>query len=119
VNDALGQLTKKMPGKKIASQSGSHVRVGQPCVGLESSFNPTTRPAILYGGISAPCCAFLLCDQAIVILDSLSAGEVYCSLPSLTGFLGCLFLGEAIGIVHLFVLVVILTAFFMANQSAR
>lgn len=41
------------------------------------------------------------------------------TLPLFTGFLDCLFLGEAIGIIHLFSMIVILSGILMANQSAQ
>jgi drug/metabolite transporter (DMT)-like permease len=81
--------------------------------------NQTTIPAILYVGIFASLCAFLLWNRAIVILGPTRAGMVYYTLPLFTGLLAYLFLGEAIGVIHLFSLVVILTGIFMANQSDR
>lgn len=81
--------------------------------------NQTTIPAILYVGIFASLCAFLLWNRAIVILGPTRAGMVYYTLPLFTGLLGYLFLGEAIDIIHLFSMVVILTGIFLANQSAR
>ena len=110
---------KRCQEKKIESQSGMYVRSGQPFFGLETSYNQTKIPAILYVDIFASLCVFLLWKRAIVILDPVRAGMVYYSLPVFTGFLGYLFLGEAIGIIRLFSMVVILTGVFMANQSAR
>ena len=81
--------------------------------------NQTTIPAILYVGIFASLCAFLLWNRAIVILGPTKAGMIYYTLPLFTGLLGYLFLGEAIGGVHLFSMVIILTGIFMANQSDR
>lgn len=81
--------------------------------------NQTTIPAILYVGIFASLCAFLLWNRAIVILGPSRAGMVYYTLPMFTGFLGYLFLGEAIGIIHLISMVVILTGIVLANQSAQ
>ncbi|MCP4722153.1 MAG: DMT family transporter, partial [Desulfobacteraceae bacterium] len=63
----------------------------------ENLLNQTTIPAILYVGIFASLCAFVLWNQAIVTLGPSKAGMVYYTLPLFSGFLAYLFLNEAIG----------------------
>ncbi|MBA3012962.1 MAG: DMT family transporter [Proteobacteria bacterium] len=81
--------------------------------------NHTTIPAILYVGIFASLCAFVLWTQAIVTLGPAKAGMVYYSLPLFSGFLAYLFLNEAIGKIHFFCLVLILSGIVITNHEAR
>lgn len=84
----------------------------------ENVFNQTTISAILYIGIFASLCAFLFWNRAIDILGPTKAGMIYYTLPLFTGFLGYLFLGETISVVHFFSMVAILAGIVIANQSS-
>lgn len=79
--------------------------------------NRATIPAILYVGIFASLCAFLLWNKAIVILGPSRAGMIYYTLPIFSGVLGHLFLGEAIGMIHFYSLVLIFSGIVMANHT--
>ena len=81
--------------------------------------NQTTIPAILYVGIFASLCAFVLWNQAIVTLGPSKAGMVYYTLPLFSGFLGYLFLNETIGFVHFLSMVLIFSGIVITNQSVR
>lgn len=81
--------------------------------------NRSTLPAILYIGIFASLCAFLLWNRAIEALGPARASMVYYTLPLFSGMLAHLFLGERVGLVHLISLVLILSGIVMANQSPR
>lgn len=80
--------------------------------------NRSTLPAVLYVGVFASLCAFLLWQRAIGILGPARAGMIYYTLPLFSGFLAFLFLGERIGLVHGVSLVLILTGIFLANQAS-
>jgi len=81
--------------------------------------NHTTIPAILYVGIFASLCAFVLWNQAIVTLGPSRAGMVYYTLPLFSGFLGYLFLNETIGFVHFFSMGLIFSGIVITNQGGR
>jgi drug/metabolite transporter (DMT)-like permease len=87
--------------------------------GLANYLNGTTIPAILYVGIFASLCAFLLWNQAIVTLGPSKAGMVYYTLPLFSGFLGYLFLDEAMGFVHFLSMVLILSGILVTNHESR
>ncbi|MDA3788988.1 MAG: DMT family transporter [Desulfobacula sp.] len=80
--------------------------------------NQTTIPAILYVGIFASLCAFVLWNKAIVSLGPSRAGMVYYTLPLFSGFLSYLFLGEVIGMIHLFSLVLIFSGIVLTNHGS-
>ncbi|MCA1785670.1 MAG: DMT family transporter [Desulfobacteraceae bacterium] len=79
--------------------------------------NQTTLPAVLYVGIFASLCAFVLWNRAIIILGPSRAGMIYYTLPLFSGLLAYLFLGEHIGVVHAVSAVLILTGIILANQA--
>ncbi len=81
--------------------------------------NQTTIPAILYVGIFASLCAFVLWNQAIVTLGPSKAGMVYYTLPLFSGFLGYLFLNETMGILHFFSMVLIFSGIVITNHESR
>ncbi|MEX1300366.1 MAG: DMT family transporter [Desulfotignum sp.] len=78
--------------------------------------NQATLPAILYVGVFASLCAFLLWNRAILLLGPSRAGMIYYTLPLFSGLLAYLFLGENIGLVHVVSSVMILTGIVLANQ---
>jgi drug/metabolite transporter (DMT)-like permease len=81
--------------------------------------NHTTVPAILYVGIFASLCAFVLWNQAIVTLGPSRSGMIYYTLPLFSGLLGYLFLDEAIGMVHFFSMVLIFSGIVITNQEGQ
>lgn len=85
--------------------------------GAGNYLNRTTIPAILYIGIFASLCAFLCWNRAIQILGPSRAGMVYYTLPLFCGLLAHLFLGESVGWIHLFSLVMILWGIVMVNRA--
>jgi len=80
--------------------------------------NQTTIFAILYVGIFASLCAFVLWNKAIVALGPSKAGMVYYTLPLFSGFLSYLFLDEAIGMIHLLSLVLIFSGIVVTNHKS-
>jgi drug/metabolite transporter (DMT)-like permease len=78
--------------------------------------NQATLPAILYVGVFASLCAFLLWNRAIFLLGPTRAGMIYYTLPLFSGLLAYLFLGENIGLVHAVSSVMILAGIVLANQ---
>jgi drug/metabolite transporter (DMT)-like permease len=85
----------------------------------ENFLNQTTIPAILYVGIFASLCAFVLWNQAIVTLGPSKAGMVYYTLPLFSGVLGYLFLDETIGMIHLFSMVLVFSGIVITNHESR
>ncbi|MCK5835810.1 MAG: DMT family transporter [Desulfobacula sp.] len=80
--------------------------------------NQTTIFAILYVGIFASLCAFVLWNRAIVVLGPSRAGMVYYTLPLFSGFLSYLFLDEIIGMIHLLSLVLIFSGIVVTNHGS-
>ena len=85
----------------------------------QSFLNQTTIPAILYVGIFASLCAFLLWNKSIVVLGPAKAGMVYYTLPLFSGFLGYLFLHESIRMIHLFSMVLIFSGIIITNHESK
>lgn len=81
--------------------------------------NQTTIPAILYVGIFASLCAFVLWNKSIVILGPSKAGMVYYTLPLFSGFLGHLFLNENVSMIHLYSMIIILTGIVTTNHEPK
>ncbi len=78
--------------------------------------NQTTMPAILYIGIFASLGAFILWAKSIVILGPSKAGMVYYTLPLFSGFLGYLFLGESVSMLHFYSIVLIFSGIIITNR---
>jgi len=84
-----------------------------------SVLNEKTIPAILYVGIFASLCAFVLWNKAIVALGPSKAGMVYYTLPLFSGVLAHLFLNERISSVHLYSMILIFTGIVGANHESK
>lgn len=82
----------------------------------EPFLNRTTIPSILYVGIFASLCAFILWNKSIVELGPSKAGMVYYTLPLFSGLLGHLFLGESVNMLHFYSTILILAGIVMANR---
>ena len=81
--------------------------------------NPSTLPALLYVGVFASLCAFLLWNRAIITLGPSRAGMIYYTLPLFSGLLAYLFLKEHVGLVHAVSAVLILSGIVLANQASQ
>ena len=81
--------------------------------------NETTIPAILYVGIFASLCAFVLWNKSIIILGPTRAGMVYYTMPLFSGFLGHLFLNERISMVHFYSMVLMFSGIIAANYESE
>ncbi len=77
----------------------------------------TTIPAILYVGIFASLCAFILWNKSIIILGPSKAGMVYYSLPLFSGLLAFVFLNEYLTTTHLFSMILILSGIVITNRN--
>jgi drug/metabolite transporter (DMT)-like permease len=78
---------------------------------------PRTLLSIAYVGVFASLAAFLLWNRAILLIGPSRAGMVYYTLPLFAGFAAWVFLGEAVGVLHLISLVLILGGIVMANTG--
>lgn len=88
--------------------------------GIQEPFlNRTTIPAIMYVGVFASLCAFVLWNKAIVILGPSKAGMVYYTLPLFSGLLGYFFLNEGVGILHIYSLFLILSGIVITNHESK
>ncbi|MBC8440181.1 MAG: DMT family transporter [Deltaproteobacteria bacterium] len=85
----------------------------------QSYLNQTTIPAILYVGIFASLCAFVLWNKAIVVLGPSKAGMVYYTLPLFSGFLGYLFLHESIRMIHFYSMILIFSGIIVTNHEPK
>jgi len=85
----------------------------------QAFLNKTTIPAILYVGIFASLCAFILWNKAIVTLGPANAGMVYYTMPLFSGILAHLFLNEGVTILHIYSLVLILSGIVTTNHEPR
>jgi len=85
----------------------------------QTFLNKTTIPAILYVGIFASLCAFVLWNKAIVVLGPFKAGMVYYTLPLFSGFLGYLFLHESIRMIHFYSMALIFLGIIITNQDSK
>ena len=85
----------------------------------QSFLNQTTIPAILYVGIFASLCAFVLWNNAIVVLGPSKAGMVYYTLPLFSGFLGYLFLNESVSMVHFYSMALIFSGIIATNYESK
>ncbi|MCK5311113.1 MAG: DMT family transporter [Desulfobacteraceae bacterium] len=85
----------------------------------QSFLNQTTIPAILYVGIFASLCAFVLWNKSIVALGPSKAGMVYYTLPLFSGFLGYLFLHETISMIHFYSIALIFSGIVTTNHESK
>jgi len=82
-------------------------------------FENKTIFSILYVGIFASLTAYILWNKAIEKIGPGNAGIIYYTLPLFSGFLAYLILDEAIGMVHLYSLVLILSGILIATYIKR
>lgn len=75
--------------------------------------------SILYVGIFASLTAYILWNKAIEKIGPTKAGIVYYTLPLFSGLLAYFILNEAIGMVHFFSLVLILSGIVIATYIKR
>lgn len=73
--------------------------------------------SILYVGIFASVLAFFFWSKALLSLGPSRAGIVYYTLPLFSGFLGGVFLGESMGVVHLLSFIFIIAGIIIANYE--
>ena len=85
----------------------------------ELFLNRTTIPAILYVGIFASLCAFVLWNKSIVILGPSRAGMVYYTLPLFSGALGHLFLYESVSMIHFYSMLLIFSGIVVTNHEIK
>ncbi|MCP3872558.1 MAG: DMT family transporter [Desulfobacteraceae bacterium] len=85
----------------------------------ELFLNLTTIPAILYVGIFASLCAYVLWNKSIVALGPSKAGMVYYTLPLFSGFLGHLLLNESVSMIHFFSMILILSGIVTTNHESK
>ncbi|HLQ27288.1 MAG TPA: DMT family transporter [Acidiferrobacterales bacterium] len=79
-------------------------------------FDKSTVLALLYVGILASVVAFIAWNRAIAIIGPYRASIVYYLLPVFSAIAASFFLGEKIGAVHVFSMVLIIFGIFMANR---
>ncbi len=81
------------------------------------AFDAKTVGSILYVGIFASLCAFVLWHKAIVAVGPSKAGMIYYTLPLFSGFLAYLFLREDISMVHFYSMLLIVSGILTANYE--
>ncbi len=81
--------------------------------------NTATITAILYVGIFASLCAFILWNKAIVSIGPSKAGMVYYTLPLFSGFAGHLFLNESVSMIHFLSMMMILSGIVITNHESK
>ena len=82
-------------------------------------FQSKTIFSILYVGIFASLTAYILWNKAIMKIGATNAGMIYYTLPLFSGFLAYIFLGEAIGMNHLYSLLFILSGIVIATLKKK
>ena len=75
--------------------------------------------SIFYVGIFASLAAFVLWNKAIVLVGPSRAGMVYYTMPLFSGVLATIFLGEAVGIFHLYSVLLIVPGILIANYDPK
>ncbi len=73
--------------------------------------------AILYIGVLASLTAFVIWNKAIERVGASRAAMVYYSMPLISGILAFFVLGERIGLVHLYSLLLIVPGILVANRG--
>ena len=82
-------------------------------------FESKTVFSILYVGIFASLTAYILWNKAIEKIGASNAGMIYYTLPLFSGFLAYVFLNEAIGMNHLYSLLLILSGIVIATLKKK
>jgi len=82
-------------------------------------FDTTTIGSILYVGIFASLCAFVLWNKSISIIGPSKAGIIYYTLPVFSGISAYFFLNETIRMVHLYSVLLIVSGIVIANHEAK
>jgi drug/metabolite transporter (DMT)-like permease len=85
----------------------------------QSFLDQTTIPAILYIGIFASLCAFVLWNKAILTIGPVKSGMVYYTLPLFSGVLAHLFLNEGISTMHFYSMVLIFSGIVITNHESK
>lgn len=75
--------------------------------------------AILYVGVMASLTAFILWNKAIEKIGASKAGMVYYLMPFMSGMLAFFFLGEKIGLIHLYSILLIVPGILVANHEPK
>lgn len=83
------------------------------------SFTTPMILSILYVGMFASLCAFLLWNQAVISIGPAKAGMIYYSVPIFSAFLAVLILGEQLRWYHPISLLIIVTGILIANKDPR
>jgi drug/metabolite transporter (DMT)-like permease len=90
---------------------------------LESSidrlvvFTPAIVLALLYVGILASVVALLAWNQAIILIGPARTALIYYLIPVFSGIAAWFFLGESIGLVHIFSILLIVCGISIANRA--
>lgn len=81
------------------------------------SYDSKVVGSILYVGVFASLTAFVFWNKAIAVVGPVKAAMIYYTLPLFSGLLAHLFLGEEIGSLHLYCLVLIVAGILIANYG--
>ena len=82
-------------------------------------FDTNSIISILYVGVFASLTAFVLWNNAILIIGPTKAGMIYYTLPLFSGFLASVILKENIGLIHLVSALLIISGILIANYEDR
>jgi drug/metabolite transporter (DMT)-like permease len=83
------------------------------------SIDSNTLYSILYLGIFASLIAFILWAKAIHVVGPTKSSMIYYTLPIFSGILAYVFLGEAIGMLHLLSMLLIVTGIITAIYNPK
>jgi drug/metabolite transporter (DMT)-like permease len=82
-------------------------------------FDTNSIISILYIGVFASLTAFVLWNNAILIIGPTKAGMIYYTLPLFSGFLAFVILKESIGLIHLLSALLIISGILIANYEHK
>jgi drug/metabolite transporter (DMT)-like permease len=93
--------------------------IWEQMTGPSPQFDTKMIAAILYVGVFASLCAFLLWNKAIINVGPSKAGMVYYTLPLFSGVVAHIFLNESISVIHFYSALFIVTGILIANYESK
>lgn len=84
----------------------------------EITFDTGTCLSVLYIGVFASLLAYLLWNKAIINIGPAKAGMIYYAIPLFSGLAAYIFLGENLGLIHLYSALMIIPGIIIANSES-
>jgi len=82
-------------------------------------YNSNTVLSIVYIGICSSLLAFLLWNKSILLIGPAKASMIYYTLPLFSGLLAFLILDEALGFIHLYSAILIVSGILLSNSKIK